>query len=145
MPSHIYILVGDYHQASQVNEEAISADREYIRECLAGIYPVHYLSHNLYFLSRAYSMEGRFNEAMRAANELSSLYIPHFKHMPELEYYAPTPLLTLVRFHKWKEVLAVPPYEKELAASNAMLAFARALAFANLGKIEDADKEKNIY
>lgn len=146
MPAHIYILVGDYHRASLVNEEAVAADREYIREYgMGGIYPVHYLSHNLYFLSRAYSMEGRFADAIRAANELADLYIPHFKSMPELEYYAPTPLLTLVRFHKWKEILTLPPFQKEMVASNAMLAFARAMALTKLGKIDEAKKEREIF
>ncbi len=51
MPSHIYILVGDYHQAALTNEEAVSADLEYIRQFgMEGTYPLHYLSHNYNFL-----------------------------------------------------------------------------------------------
>jgi len=32
MPSHIYLLVGDYEKAAQQNDLAIAADREYIRQ-----------------------------------------------------------------------------------------------------------------
>ena len=86
MPSHIYLLVGDYAQAASTNEEAIAADREYIRNYgMDGIYPLSYLPHNLFFLSRAYAMEGRFEDALQAANELAAFYLSYFNEMEGLE------------------------------------------------------------
>lgn len=146
MPSHIYILVGDYRRAAVSNEEAIVVDRAYIRKYgLHGIYPVHYLSHNLYFLSRAYAMEGCFEESRRAAKELAALYLPHFQRMPELEYYAPSELFVLLRFHRWKDVLEVPKPQAEMHVTTALWYFGRAVAFASLGDVKQAMKEQENF
>lgn len=143
MPSHIYLLVGDYHRAASVNEAAIAVDREYIREYGSqGIYPIHYLSHNMYFLSRAYSMEGRFAEAKRAADELVELYRPHIHRMPELEYYFPTPMFVLLRFHRWKDVLELPSPPSELPMATALWHFARGISYAALNNIQKAEDER---
>src|SRR5436309_3786749 len=37
MPAHIYIRVGQYHDAVLANERAVKADRDYIRHCRAGL------------------------------------------------------------------------------------------------------------
>ena len=75
MPGHIYLLVGDYHRAALANEKAVEVDQQYIDEFgLLGIYPLHYMTHNLYFLSRAYSMEGRFEAAKKSAARLYEFY-----------------------------------------------------------------------
>ena len=40
MPSHIYMRVGQYHDATMANERAVKADQSYIRNCQAqGFYP----------------------------------------------------------------------------------------------------------
>lgn len=146
MPSHIYILVGDYHLAALCNEKAVEADKAYIREYgIGGIYPVHYMSHNLYFLSRAYSLEGRFNDAKRAADELSDFYTPHFHEMPDLEYYQPTGLFVLLRFHHWQDILDTEPPPQDMKISTALWHFARAMAYAALGQQEAAKDEEQIF
>jgi len=146
MPSHIYILVGDYHKAALANEEAVAADREYIREYgIEGIYPVHYLTHNLYFLSRAYAMGGCFSSAKRAAEDLAAFYAPHFKHMPELEYYACSPAFVLLRFHQWKEILALPEPSNDMQLVHILWHFHRAAAFASLGDLAKADEERKLF
>ena len=146
MPSHIYILTGDYQQAARSNEAAISADREYIREYgTDGIYPVHYLSHNLYFLARAYTILGRFEDAKQAANELAAFYIPHFKHMPELEYYASAPLTVLITFDRWKDILNLPKPSEDMHMSIALWRFGRAMAMASLGDVSQAINEQQAF
>ena len=51
MPSHIYLRVGRYHDASVVNEEAAAADEAYITQCRSqGFYPSNYYPHNIDFL-----------------------------------------------------------------------------------------------
>lgn len=146
MPSHIFLLVGDYHQAALSNEEAIAADREYIRKMgLAGNYPVHYLSHNYYFLTRAYTMEGRFEDAKRAADQLASYYIPHYKMMPDLEYYATAPLTVLITFQRWEPILEMEEPPKEMEVYAALWHFGRGLAFANQGEMEKAKQEQKLF
>jgi tetratricopeptide (TPR) repeat protein len=90
-------------------------------------------------------MEGRFGDAKRAADDLAALYVPHFKRMPELENYAPTPLFVLLRFHRWKEILAFPQPMEEMHTTTALWHFSRAMAFANLGDVSQALKEKELF
>ena len=144
MASHIYLLVGDYHKAAECNENAAIQDRLYIQAYgTEGIYPVHYLSHNLYFLSRAYSMEGRFADAKRAADELQALYLPHAHSMPELEYYLSASPFVLLRFHQWESVLSLP--EPSLPLTHALWRFSRARALAGIGNLSQAKEELRLF
>jgi tetratricopeptide (TPR) repeat protein len=146
MPSHIYLLVGDYHQAALSNEQAIAVDRAYIQKYgIRGIYAMHYLSHNLYFLSRAYSMEGRFADAKRAADELANLYMPHFQHMPELEYYATAAFFTLFRFHDWQSILTVQEPPSAMQIAHALWHFARAYAYFQLQDFDQGFQEQEQF
>lgn len=146
MPSHIYILVGDYPQAVRSNLAAIAEDREYIREYgMNGIYPLHYLSHNYYFLTRAYILAGRFEDAKQSANELTSFYSSHFHKMEDLEYYASAPLVVLINFQRWREILALPPPNENMKGINVLQRFGRALAFARLGDSNRASEEQRLF
>lgn len=146
MPSHIYILMGDYHKAALANEEAVAVDKDYIRKYgIRGIYPIHYLSHNLYFLSRAYSMEGNFEDAKRSADELAAFYNPHFEHMPDLEYYVPTPLFVSMRFHRWDEALNFPQPNPKMQVTNVLWHYGRAVSFASVGKLQEASNERRLF
>lgn len=146
MPAHIYLLLGDYHLAAECNEEAVAADRAYVAKYgMTGVYPMHYMTHNLYFLSRAYGMDGRYTDAKKAATELSELYVPHFSYMPSLEYYVTTPYFISLRFHKWDDVLVLPEPPKELAAAHALWHFARSYAFYNMGNVERGRQEQGVF
>lgn len=146
MPSHIFILVGDYEQAALSNEKAVAVDREYIRKYgIRGIYPVHYLSHNYHFLSQAYSMQGNYQGAQRAAKELIDLYVPHFEHMPELEEYASTLMFVYLRFHRWNELLNLPEPPDSMRITKALWHFGKGVALASLGKTSQAVEEQKLF
>lgn len=146
MPSHIYLLVGDYAKAAEQNRQAIAADKEYIRQYgLDGIYPLHYLSHNYYFLSRACIMEGDYQGAKNAAQELVNFYVPHFKEFPEMEYYALAPLTVLITFHRWNEILEFPQPDAAMQMYNVIWRFARGVAYAHLGQREKALEEQKAF
>lgn len=146
MPSHIYILVGDYHQAALSNEEAVAADLEYIRQFgMDGYYPLHYLSHNYHFLAKAYSLEGCFNQALKAAQDLQAFYVPYYQEMPELEEYAMAPQWILLRFNRWEEVIKLKPFPDKMFLSNILLNFAKAYALASSGKLEEAKQEQQQF
>jgi tetratricopeptide (TPR) repeat protein len=146
MPGHIYMLAGDYRLAAECNEEAVKVNKGYIaRFGLHGIYPLYYMSHKLYFLSRAYSMEGRLVDAKREGDELYDFYVPHYRIMPELEYYVPTSLFVLLRFNRWEEVLTLPFPPKEMETTQALWHYGRALAFAHLNRGEEAAEEQSRF
>lgn len=146
MPAHIFILVGDYEQAAKSNEAAIKADWDYIRQFgISGSYAVHYLSHNYFFLSRAYELMGRFEDSLKAANDLQKLYLPHANAMPELEYYALNPFQVLLRFHRWNDILNSAKPSPELKSAIGFWHYARALAYANLNQRAMAEQERQLF
>ena len=66
MPSHIYLRVGRYHDATVANQAAVEADDGYITACRnQGLYPVAYMPHNWHYIWYAASVEGRSEVAWR--------------------------------------------------------------------------------
>jgi tetratricopeptide (TPR) repeat protein len=146
MPAHIYMRVGDYSASARSNELGAETDRVYLRESgtTGSMYDMMYYCHNLHFLAAASSMAGNFTHAKEAANELVEHAGPMVHHMPIAETYLPTPIFVLVRFHRWDEVLKLPPPDATLAMTTAFWHFARGSAFAAEGKIGMAETERRI-
>jgi tetratricopeptide (TPR) repeat protein len=144
MPSHIYIRVGDYAEAARCNATAAAADEAYFQKarCSEGIYPMMYYSHNLHFLAVAHAMQGRYADAKAAADKLVEHVKQHVEEMPMLEGFLPMPVLVLARFKRWDDILNIPapPAEQKLVA--AARHFARGLALAATGRVEDAANER---
>lgn len=148
MPSHIYMLVGDYKAAADANVIAAKVDKDYIdNEHVKGAYPMLYFHHNLHFIAAARGMEGRYGDAREAASRLIGSLHSHGDDIPELrnfvtEYFGMYPLLTAVRFHDWKRVLAAKEPAEDLPISRGLRHYARGVAFAAQGDAERAAKER---
>jgi tetratricopeptide (TPR) repeat protein len=143
MPAHIYIRTGDYAAAAKNNVDAVRVDKRQIGT-FSSTYDIIYYSHNLHFLSAAQAMAGNFAAAKQAADELEAHIRPLVGRMPESEVYLPTPILVLVRFHRWEEILNSSPPEPKLAMTNALWHFAHGSAAAATGKIEMAEAERTV-
>ena len=142
MPSHIYIRTGDYVEAAKSNADAIVADRNYIEKNGAqNLYAMMYYNHNVHFLSAASAMNGNYSESLKQAQILESNVRPHLKMMPMLEMFSPYPLVTLVRFRKWDEIMKYAQPDAEMRITGGFLNFARGMALANGAKTDDAKKE----
>ncbi|HEX8292635.1 MAG TPA: hypothetical protein VF570_12815 [Pyrinomonadaceae bacterium] len=141
MPAHIYMRTGDYGRAAQSNEWAAKADQEYIdRGGRRGIYTAAYYSHNLHVLAAAYSMQGNYAEAIKAARRLEANVSPYLKEMPFFESFMPTGYLISVRFGRWDDVLKTPePAAASAPISNAFWHWARGMALAGTGKTAEAE------
>ena len=144
MPAHIYIRTGDYAEAARNNAEAARVDQGYLQQShlMGSTYDLIYYSHNLHFLSAAQAMAGNFAAAKQAADELEAHIRPLVARMPESESYLPTPMLVLVRFHRWDEILKISPPDPNLVMTNALWHFGRGSAAATMGKIEMAEAER---
>src|SRR5436305_14797891 len=146
MPAHIYMRTGNYEEAARSNKDAAQADENYFKQTGAGgMYPVMYYNHNLHFLAIAYSMEGRFADALKAARQLEANVLPHVKEIPMLEGFMTTSTLMLVRFHRWDEILKLPPVDASMPATGTVQHFARAMAYAATGKLDNAMLELNAF
>ena len=142
MPSHIYLRTGDYDDAVKSNDLAIVADRNYIQKSGAqGIYPAMYYNHNIHMLAASHARNGNFAGALKAAKDLETNVGPSLAAMPMLEMFMPYHLTTLVRFHKWDDVMKYPKPAPELKLTTAFWHLARGMALAETGKTADAENE----
>jgi hypothetical protein len=144
MPSHIYIRTGMYHDASIANEAAIKSDQQFLAKSHeSGVYPVMYATHNYDFLLYSEMMEGRKRDAIKTARALKEMVPAEVvKAMPMGEVMWPKPYFAMARFGAWDEILAEPAPPKEFAYTTAMWHYARGLAFAATGKLDDAAAEQ---
>jgi tetratricopeptide (TPR) repeat protein len=142
MPSHIYLRVGRYHDATLANEQAVKADEGYIAQCRAqGFYPAAYYPHNQHFLWYTFGMEGRSELAIETAREIDRMN--DHQSLAEGKRFSPLLILTLARFGKWDEVLAQPkPPATELFAT-AMVHYARGMAQAGKLDLDASQRELN--
>ncbi|HSD70720.1 MAG TPA: hypothetical protein VLB07_14270 [Woeseiaceae bacterium] len=143
MPSHIYWRVGRYNDASEANIRAAAVDEAYIAACNAqGFYPAAYYPHNIHFLWAAASMEGRSAIAIEAARKVAAnVRLEMIEEFPGVEFFHTIPLLGLVQFGRWDDILAEPKPAENLEYSNAIWHYARATAFAARGELDSARQE----
>lgn len=145
MPSHIYYRVGRYADAAAANEAAAKVDEDYIAACRAqGFYPAGYYGHNIHFLWTSAEMEGRYQTAIDASRRLvKAVDAPNLsKQMSIAELYNFTPVVTLLRFGKYREILAEPAPDKLLQLDTAMWLYAQAFAQANTGDLKAAQASR---
>jgi tetratricopeptide (TPR) repeat protein len=145
MPAHIYIRTGDYDAALKTNQKAALVDQAYIKGGAApGIYSMMYYSHNLHFIAMSAAMNGNYLESRRGAQLLAANVGPFVKDMPPLEGFMTVPLAVEVRFHKWNEILKAPQPDPAMHAATVFWHFARGLALAATGKLDEAEAEHKI-
>ena len=145
MPSHIYYRVGRYADAARVNEQAALVDEAYIAACKAqGFYPAGYYGHNIHFLWTSAEMQGRYQTAIDAARRLVKAVDAEklSEGLPLGELYAFTPVATLLRFGKWREILAEPAPPKTLLLDTAVWTYAQGFAHANTGDLKAARADR---
>ena len=147
MPSHIYVRIGRYADAAKVNVLAIDADKRYFAKAPAPDFYSLYYVHNIHFLGYASMMEGRSEVAMRAARQLESEMPASFaqNYMPMADGFLAMPFQVMVRFGQWSEILEEPQPSEERKLSRAMWSAARGLAFAALGRTEEARAEQLVF
>lgn len=143
MPSHIYMRLGKYHQASKANERAAAADEKYIAQCNAqGFYPATYYPHNIHFLWASATMEGRSQVTIDAASKLvENIPRKRFLKYAFLEEFLPIRFLALAKFGRWEEILKEPKPDSEFLYGTAVWHYSRTLALITQGRIKEAENE----
>lgn len=69
---------------------------------------------------------------------------PHVKDMPALGGFMTVPMAVEVRFHKWNEILKMPPPDPAIETTTVFWHFARGLALAGTGDWHGAEAEHTI-
>lgn len=146
MPAHTLFRIGDYEGASQSNIDAIKSDEKYISEYKpAGFYPAMYYNHNINFLSVSRMMEGRFDESFKEAEKIEKNTGQIINEMQMLESFHANPVMILISFNKWDNILNYNAPEKGVNTYSSLIHFARGLAFAKKGQTEEAEKEFLLF
>ena len=144
MPAHIWLLMGEYSLAADLNEQAARRDEEYMKTTgvSASSYAGYYV-HNLHFVAYGRAMQGRMADAIRSADAMSAAATPFTQEMPMMvEPFISGPVLALVRFQRWDQILALDRPGSQLLASVALWHFGRGIALAAKGKQQEALQEK---
>lgn len=144
MPCHIFILCGFYENAVHTSIKAIAVDRKYIQEYgMDGPYPLHYLTHNLKVLSRAYMLWGDDENAAKTANELKEFVEPYYRKNDHLAKNLLVPVEVELFFEHWQKVVDMPFPETTDPYVNAYFHFAKAFASIRLGNQEGYQQERS--
>ena len=143
MPAHIYMVLGRYADAITANEHAVHTDEVYLGgQRPQSFYPMMYYPHNIHFLSVASSFDGKSAEAIRSARQLvTKVPLEALRDAPPLEMFLPIPLLALVRFGRWEEILAEPAPDSSLLYWRGIRHYARGVAFAATNRPAEAAGE----
>jgi tetratricopeptide (TPR) repeat protein len=143
MPSHIYYRVGRYLDALASNKEAVAVDEAYIAEVRPeGPYPLAYYPHNVHFVLATAKVVGDAPTALAAAEKMQGLItaetaaaIPMVQPMMAAPYFAHAQLGTP------ESILALPEPAKAPGYVRAMWHYARAVGFAQAGRLGEAAAE----
>jgi tetratricopeptide (TPR) repeat protein len=141
MPSHIYVRVGKYYDAVQMNEHAaheaasLSSEPGQATLCAGACY-----LHIYDFMSFAATMAGMNEEALHASRIVASgvnaagqdYGIPNAAVLPQL---------TLLTFGRWEEVLNEPMPRQGPVQAGVMAHYARGVALAALHRFDEAWRE----
>jgi tetratricopeptide (TPR) repeat protein len=153
MPTHLDVLCGHYHDVLVYNQKALAADRKFLAYSTdPGVYLI-YVIHNFHFAIYGAMFLGQFTPAIAAAEELIAtvpeavLRIESPPMADFLEGYLTMKQHVLVRFGKWREIIAQKlPADQQLYCSNvAMMHYAKAVAHSALGNVKDAEAEKALF
>lgn len=150
MPSHVFLRIGRYHEASETNEEAIKADNKYWALCkqngysVPGTYPLTYRPHNHHFIAYTAMMEGRSYRAIIGARTLKKLtdrQVMRQKGWGTLQHFYTIELYTMVSFGRWNQIKNDPKPPEDLIYPRAVWRYARTMAHLRTGNRKKATTE----
>ncbi|MBL8886778.1 MAG: tetratricopeptide repeat protein [Phycisphaerales bacterium] len=147
MPSHIDIRQGRYENAVLANQRAIRADRVRTQEVGPGGFFAVYRAHNAHFLQYAAMFDGQRRVALEAArNAVATLPPEVVDAFPLLlEGFLAAPYHAMIRFGMWEEILTEPAPGANRPVTAATHFYARGIALAALGRVEEARTEQALF
>ncbi len=153
MPTHIDVLCGDYRAVVETNQAAIDADGKFLAREGAGNFYSLYRCHNYHFKIYGAMFLGQYRPALAAAEELVAtlpeelLAVASPPMADWLEGFVPMKQHVLIRFGKWKEIVAqeLPGNPDLFCVTAAMMRYARGVAHSVLGDIAAADEEAAAF
>jgi tetratricopeptide (TPR) repeat protein len=153
MPTHIDVLCGHYRDVVVYNQRAIAVDRTFLaREGAMNVYAL-YRTHNHHFAIYGAMFLGQYTPALRAAQELIDTTPDALVRLPSppmadfIEGYLSMKQHVLVRFGKWREIIAqaLPEDQALYCTTTAMSLYAKGVAHSVLGEIAEAERARAAF
>lgn len=147
MPSHIYVWTGHYDDVVRVNVDAVEIDDRFVEHAGRDNIYTAYRIHNYHFVTYGAMWEGRRALALEYSRRLCD-EIPEglLTSMPDLfEVFTATPYHAMVRFGMWNELLEEPEPLGERQSARAVWRYARGVALASLGRVDEARAEQRAF
>jgi predicted Zn-dependent protease len=138
MPAHTYAQVGRYADATRVNQQALDAD-ERLTQTLAEQQfkpSKDWRNHNGHFQWYGALMEGRSALALETARAAAARAKGDHEYA---EYQRSLPLLTLLRFERWTELLQEPLPRGDKGVASVLGEMAHGMTWARQGQQAQAD------
>lgn len=144
MPAHIYLRLGRYKDALDVNRDAAESDERYLaaNPGVQGPYPAMYYPHNVHFYMTAALMAGQGREALASAEKLARL-IPDAaaQSIPSAQPIKQAPYFVHAQFSDPDAILALPAPSEALPFVLAAWRYARGIALSLSGNPAEAERE----
>lgn len=153
MPSHIYVLCGQYEEALYCNEIAHEVNHKYFTYAGANNFYTLYRAHDIHFMMYAAMFLGQSQRAMAAADEMAAMITPELMADGKalftnyMDGFAAMRVHAYIRFGEWQQILDTPlPDDAELCCvATTLLHYAKGVAHAALGEIEAAEREAELF
>ncbi|KAF5007086.1 hypothetical protein FDECE_6590 [Fusarium decemcellulare] len=153
MPSHLDILIGDYRRAISANLKAVQADEKFVSLRGGGDFYTVYRLHDYHSLIYAAMFAGQFGVCIKAADQMDialpdeDLRVESPPMADWLETFRAVRPHVLIRFGKWQEIidLPLPEDQKLLCVTTATIHYAKGVAWAATGNVEEAAKERELF
>jgi tetratricopeptide (TPR) repeat protein len=144
MPSHIYVWTGRYDDVIRTNVEAVRIDDGFADVRGRANFYTAYRIHNYHLVAYGAMWDGRRELALEYARAIPGEIPDGLREaVPDIfEIFVATPYHVMVRFGMWEEILAEPPPREDLLAVTPVWRYARGVALASLGRVEEAQAEQ---
>lgn len=138
MASHLYVKVGRYADAADINNQAIAADEKMLRVMFPGSTYSGFTMHPHHFLWNTQLWLGDHAGAKHSTDHMDHMYAGHMQD--DTVGFAETfAAFTAVRFGDWSSALALPISTKSVGGF--AVHYGRGLAFVAKHQLDDAAKE----
>ncbi|MEQ8817055.1 MAG: tetratricopeptide repeat protein [Thalassobaculum sp.] len=153
MPAHVYVLCGDYAQAVAQSERAVRADDKYLAFAGDANFYTTARCHNLHLFMYSAMFLGQYGKSLHAADRIcrmatSDLIAASPPFMASiLDGYSAMRTHVLIRFGRWADLVAMPAPDAPALRpiGTAMHAYARGVAYAALGRIDEAEAARLAF
>ena len=153
MPTHLDVLCGDYRRAIASNMDAIRADQKHLARAGSSNFYTLYRCHNYHFRLYAAMSAGQSKVVSETAGWIEKTVPEDLLRVESppmadwLEAFHGMRVHALVRFGMWQEILDLPlPEDQDLyCVTTALFHYAKGIALAATGRIEEAEKQRSIF